>query len=242
LTGSFSPKKAMVLAAGLGLRMRPITERMPKPLIKIAGKPLLDWGLDALARVGVDKAVVNVHHLPDQVRSHVSGRASPRIVISDETKQLLDSAGGIIKALPTLGTSPFFLVNADTFWIDGPDPDLLRLALAWDAKKMDILLMLADPHSAVGHTGKTDFLLSPEGTLVRSGGDARGLIYAGAAIIDPAIFAGASATPQSLNRYFDIAIGKGRLHGMRMEGQWITVGTPDAIPAAEEAVAKARSR
>ncbi|HVW57607.1 MAG TPA: nucleotidyltransferase family protein [Rhizobiaceae bacterium] len=239
MTASFSPKKAIVLAAGLGLRMRPITEKMPKPLIKIAGKPLLDWGLDALARAGVDEAVVNVHHLPDQIRSHISGRAAPRIVISDETEQLLDSAGGIIKALPTLGASPFFLVNADTFWIDGPDPDLSRLALAWDAGKMDMLLMLADPNSAVGHTGKTDFLLADDGTLSRSGGDENGLIYAGAAIIDAAIFAGANVIPQSLNRYFDIAIGKSRLHGMKMKGQWITVGTPDAIPAAEEAVAKA---
>jgi MurNAc alpha-1-phosphate uridylyltransferase len=229
----------MVLAAGLGLRMRPITERMPKPLIRIAGKPLLDWGLDALAQASVEEAVVNIHYLPDQIRAHVADRKSPRIIISDESEGLLDSAGGIIKTLPTLGASPFFLVNADTFWIDGADSNLLRLALAWDTEKMDILLMLADPHCAVGHTGKTDFLLAADGTLSRSGGDERGLIYAGAAIIDPAIFEGASATPQSLNRYFDRAISDGRLHGMKMEGQWITVGTPDAIPAAEEAVAKA---
>jgi MurNAc alpha-1-phosphate uridylyltransferase len=229
----------MVLAAGLGLRMRPLTETMPKPLIKIAGKTLLDRSLDTLARAGVEEAVVNVHYLPDQIRAHVAGRAAPRIVVSDETEQLLDSAGGIIKALPVLGAPPFFLVNADTFWIDGPDPDLGRLALAWDAEKMDMLLMLADPHSAVGHTGKTDFLLAPDGTLARSGGAGNGLIYAGAAIIDPAIFRGADTTPQSLNRYFDSAIGTGRLHGMKMSGRWITVGTPDAIPAAEEAVAKA---
>ena len=242
MTAPFSPKKAMVLAAGLGLRMRPITETMPKPLINIAGKPLLDWGLDGLARAGVGEAVVNVHHLPDQIRAHVAGRTAPRVVISDETAQLLDSAGGIVKALPTLGASPFFLVNADTFWIDGPDPDLLSLALAWDAGKMDMLLMLADPNKAVGHTGKTDFLLADGGTLARSGGNENGLIYAGAAIIDPAIFKGAGATPHSLNRYFDSAIGKGRLHGLKMKGQWITVGTPDAIPAAEEAVAKALRR
>jgi MurNAc alpha-1-phosphate uridylyltransferase len=229
----------MVLAAGLGLRMRPITEKMPKPLIKIAGKPLLDWGLDALARAGVPEAVVNVHYLPDQIRAHVASRSAPHVVISDETRQLLDSAGGIVKALPMLGAAPFVLVNADTFWIDGPDPDLLGLALAWDAGKMDMLLMLADPNTAVGHTGKTDFCLADNGTLVRSGGNESGLIYAGAAIVDPAIFEGASATPHSLNRYFDVAIGKGRLHGLKMKGQWITVGTPEAIPVAEEAVAKA---
>ena len=239
MTRAFSPRKAMVLAAGLGLRMRPITEKTPKPLINVAGKALLDWGLDSLAQAGVVEAVINVHHLPDQIRSHIADRISPRVVISDETELLLDSAGGIVKALPILGTAPFFLLNADTFWIDGPDPDLLRLALAWDAEKMDILLMLADPHSAVGHTGKTDFLLSPDGALTRSGGGESGLIYAGAAIVDPAIFKGARVTPQSLNRYFDMAIGRGRLHGMEMKGQWITVGTPDAIPAAEKAVAEA---
>jgi len=204
---SSAPKKAMVLAAGLGLRMRPITEKTPKPLIKIAGKPLLDWGLDALAQAGVAEAVVNVHYLPDQIRAHVAGRTAPRIVISDETEQLLDSAGGIVKALPTFGTSPFFLVNADTFWIDGTDPDLLRLALAWDAGKMDMLLMLADPHTAVGHTGKTDFLLAGDGTLARSGGNESGLIYAGAAIIDPAVFGGAGAT--SFGSWTSTTLGAG---------------------------------
>jgi len=236
------PSTAMVLAAGLGKRMRPITDTMPKPLVKIAGKTLLDWGLDALAEAGVAKAVVNVHYLPDQIVRHVAARRAPRIVISDESAGLLDSAGGIVKALPELGAEPFLILNADTFWIDAGRPNLERLALAWDAARMDILIMLADLESATGHSGGTDFLVDAEGRLARAKGAPDGLIYAGAAIVHPRIFAGADAAPHSLNRYFDLAIADGRLFGMTMEGRWITVGTPDAIPLAEAAVAAATRR
>jgi N-acetyl-alpha-D-muramate 1-phosphate uridylyltransferase len=233
------PETAMVLAAGLGKRMRPITDTMPKPLVRVAGKTLLDWGLDSLAEAGVAKAVVNVHYFPEQIVAHVAGRKQPAVVISDESDGLLDSAGGIVKALPQLGEAPFLVINADTFWIDRDQPNLERLALAWDASRMDILLMLADLPSATGHSGSTDFLLGPNSTLRRAAGDPTGLIYAGAAIIHPRIFAGAEATPHSLNLYFDRAIAAGRLHGMKMEGRWITVGTPDAIAPAEAAVAGA---
>ncbi|MGE0279780.1 MAG: nucleotidyltransferase family protein [Rhizobiaceae bacterium] len=233
----------MVLAAGLGKRMRPITDTIPKPLVPVAGKTLLDWGLDSLAAAGVGRAIVNVHYLPQHIVDHVRTRAAPRVTISDESPQLLDSAGGIVKALPDLGKAPFFIVNADTFWIDARTPDsksnLDRLALAWQAGEMDILLMLADLDSATGHSGSTDFLLAPDGRLTRAKGDPSGLIYAGAAIADPAIFAGASAAPHSLNAYFDRAIASGRLYGLRMRGSWITVGTPDAIPLAEAAVSRA---
>jgi N-acetyl-alpha-D-muramate 1-phosphate uridylyltransferase len=166
------PKTAMVLAAGLGKRMRPITETLPKPLIPIAGKTLLDWGLDSLAKAGVEEAVVNIHHLGEQVVRHVAGRTRPAVVISDESAHLLDSAGGIVKALPKLGDNPFFILNADTFWIDASKPNLERLALAWDERRMDILLMLADIADATGHSGGTDFLLAPEGRLPRSKGAA----------------------------------------------------------------------
>ncbi|THF59171.1 nucleotidyltransferase family protein [Ollibium composti] len=229
----------MVLAAGLGKRMRPITDTLPKPLIKIAGKTLLDRGLDALAAVGVEKAIVNVHYLPDQIVAHVADRKAPRIVISDERAGLFDSAGGIVKALPLIGSKPFFVLNADTFWIDAGEANLARLALAWDAARMDILLMLSALETATGHSGSTDFLLSDDGRLSRSRGDPAGVIYAGAAIVNPRIFEGAAAGPASLNRYFDAAIATGRLHGMVMHGRWITVGTPDAIVPAEAAVAEA---
>lgn len=234
-----TPGTAMVLAAGLGKRMRPITETMPKPLVKIAGKTLLDRGLDSLAAVGVQRAVVNVHHFPSQIVAHVADRMQPQVTISDESASLLDSAGGIVKALPHLGTSPFFVVNADTFWIDRRQPNLAALALAWDSAAMDILIMLADLQSATGHSGKSDFLLAADGRLARSGGSPEGLIYAGAAIVHPRIFEGAQPEPHSLNLYFDRAIAAGRLFGYRMDGHWITVGTPDAIPKAEAAVAQA---
>lgn len=233
------PRTAMVLAAGLGKRMRPITDTIPKPLVKVAGRTLLDRGLDSLAEAGVAKAVVNVHYFPEQIVAHVASRTTPGIVISDESEGLLDSAGGIVKALPEFGGEPFYILNADTFWIDRGQPNLERLALAWDAARMDILLMLADLDSATGHSGSTDFLIASDGALRRAKGDASGLIYAGAAIINPAIFAGAPSGPLSLNRYFDDAIAMGRLFGMPMQGSWITVGTPDAIPLAEAAVERA---
>jgi MurNAc alpha-1-phosphate uridylyltransferase len=233
------PKTAMVLAAGLGKRMRPITDTLPKPLVGIAGRTLLDRGLDSLAAAGVETAVVNVHYLPDRIVEHVASRRHPRILISDERDRLLDSAGGIVKALPLLGAEPFYILNADTFWIDRGTPNLARLALEWDEARMDILLMLSDLDSATGHSGGTDFLVDADGRLARAAGDPSGLIYAGAAIVHPRLFAGAEAAPHSLNRYFDAAIAGGRLFGMRLDGDWITVGTPDAIPAAEAAVARA---
>lgn len=236
------PKTAMVLAAGLGKRMRPLTDTMPKPLVLVAGKTLLDWGLDSLAEAGVAKAVVNVHYFPGQIVAHVAGRQKPVVVISDESEALLDSAGGIVEALPQLGAEPFLVLNADTFWIDRAESNLKRLALAWDASRMDILLMLADLPSATGHSGGTDFLLGTDGMLKRAAGDPSGLIYAGAAIMHPRIFAGAEATPHSLNLYFDRAIAAGRLYGMKMEGRWITVGTPDAIAPAEAVVASAMAQ
>ena len=232
------PAAAMVLAAGLGKRMRPITDTIPKPLVRVAGKTLLDWGLDTLAEADVSTAVVNVHHFPEQIVSHVAGRAKPAVVISDESSELLDSGGAIAKALPLLGRAPFFIVNADTFWIDRSGSNLERLALAWDPSGMDILLMLADLQSATGHNGRSDFVLAPDGRLSRSGGLTEGLIYAGAAIVHPRIFERAPASAHSLNLYFDRAIAAGRLYGIEMVGQWITVGTPDAILVAETVVTR----
>lgn len=236
------PRTAMVLAAGLGKRMRPLTETVPKPLIRVAGSTLLDWGLESLAAAGVEKAVVNAHYLPDQIIAHAARRRRPRIVISDERDRLLDSGGGIVKALPELGDEPFYILNSDTFWIDRTKPNLERLALAWDAGRMDILLMLSDFESATGHNGGSDFLIAPDGALRRAAGAPEGLIYAGAAIVHPRIFAGAKAEPHSLNLYFDEAVAASRLFGMPIQGSWITVGTPDAIPLAEAAVSRALAR
>ena len=230
----------MVLAAGLGKRMRPITNTLPKPMVKIAGKALIDWGLDSLERAGVKRAIANVHYLPDQLIEHLAARDRPEIIISDERDALLDSGGGIVRALPLLGETPFYILNADTFWIDRTEDNLRRIALAWDDGAMDILLMLATLDQATGHSGGTDFLRSPEGRLTRSKGAPDGLIYAGVAIVHPRIFADAPQGPHSLNVQFDKALNTGRLFGLPLDGDWITVGTPDAIAPAEATVARAR--
>ncbi|EJM99928.1 nucleotidyltransferase family protein [Phyllobacterium sp. YR531] len=235
------PRTAMILAAGLGKRMAPITDTIPKPLVSVAGKPLIDWGLDALNVAGVQRAVVNVHYLASQLESHLANRKLPAIRISDEREQLLDSAGGIIKALPDIGTEPFYVLNADTFWVDGARPNLVLLAKGWDDARMDILLMIAHTDQATGHTGSVagDFTMSAEGQLQRlKPGETSPYIYAGAAIIHPRIFAGAPSGKVSLNRYFDEAIAADRLFGLPMDGIWLTVGTPGAIAEAEAAIAK----
>lgn len=231
-----SDMKAMVLAAGLGTRMRPITDALPKPLVEVAGRTLLDRTLDVLKGAGIESAVVNVHHLGDQIIEHCRSRSRPRVVVSDERSRLLDSAGGIVNALPLLGSAPFVLLNADTFWIDADRSNLAALAAAWDASRMDMLLMLVPVSDTTGHGTKTDFLIDGDGRLARAKGDPAGFVYAGAAIVDPAIFEGAVAEPHSLNIYFDRAIDAGRLYGHVMDGHWITVGTPGAIVEAEAAI------
>src|SRR5580692_7906836 len=145
------PDKAMILAAGLGLRMRPLTDQMPKPLVSVAGRPLLDHVLDKLGDAAVSEAVVNVHYLPDQIIDHVADRARPRVIISDERDHVLGTGGGVVKALALLGQAPFFLVNADTMWIDGVRPNLARLAETFDPARMDILLLMAPTTSSIGY-------------------------------------------------------------------------------------------
>ncbi|HEV7410125.1 MAG TPA: nucleotidyltransferase family protein, partial [Bradyrhizobium sp.] len=159
------PAKAMVLAAGLGVRMRPLTDRMPKPLVPVAGRPLLDHVLDKLAEAGVREAVVNVHYLPDQIIDHVASRTQPHVTISDERDVVLGTGGGVVKALPLLGNAPFFHVNADTLWIDGVRSNLARLAEVFDATRMDILLLMAPTTSSIGYHGRGDYAMAADGTL-----------------------------------------------------------------------------
>jgi MurNAc alpha-1-phosphate uridylyltransferase len=231
------PRRAMVLAAGMGVRMRPLTDRIPKPLVPVAGKPLLDHVLDRLARVGVETAVVNVHHLAGQIEHHLAGRQAPAIVISDEREALLDTGGGVVKALPLLGSAPFFHLNADTIWIDGVKPNLLRLAGAFDPGRMDAVLLLAATSGSVGYGGRGDFTMAPDGRLTRrSEQNVAPFVYAGVAILDPALFSTAPSGAFSLNLLFDRAIKAGRLYGLRLEGVWMHVGTPEAIAAAETAI------
>lgn len=234
---SFYPTTAMVLAAGLGLRMRPITERMPKPLVRVAGKALLDHVLDKLGEAGVAHAVVNVHYLPDQIIRHVAARQAPRVTISDERDMVLGTGGGVVKALPLLGDAPFFHLNADTMWIDGVRPNLLRLADAFDPSAMDILMLLAPTATSVGYDGSGDYAMATDGRLIkRKEKQLVPFVYAGAAILSPKLFAGAPAGEFSLTDLFNRAEAGGRLFGLRLEGVWMHVGTPDAITAAENAI------
>ena len=233
---SVKPTKAMVLAAGLGARMRPLTDHTPKPLVKVAGRPLLDHVLDKLEKAGVGEAVVNVHYLPDQIIEHVAARTRPRIIISDERDRVLGTGGGVVRALPHLGSAPFFHVNSDTMWIDGVRSNLARLAEAFDPVRMDILLLMAPTASSIGYTGRGDYAMLPDGALrKRRENHVVPFVYAGAAIISPAIFAQAPAGEFSLTKMFDCANALERLFGLRLDGLWMHVGTPDAVAAAEDA-------
>ena len=230
------PAKAMVLAAGLGVRMRPLTDQMPKPLVRVAGRTLLDHVLDKLGDVGVSEAVVNVHYLPDQIIDHVASRTRPRVTISDERNEVLDTGGGVVKALPVLGNAPFFHVNADTLWIDGVRPNLARLAEAFDPARMDILLLMAPTTSSIGYGGRGDYAMAADGTLrKRKELQVVPFVYAGVAIMSSAIFEGAPTGEFSLTKMFDAANEQERLFGLRLDGVWMHVGTPDAVHAAEEA-------
>lgn len=234
-----APRRAMVLAAGYGLRMRPLTEDTPKPLLRVAGKALIDHVLDRLAAAGVEEAVVNVHHLADKIERHLANRKAPRIIISDERETLLDTGGGIAKALPHLGTAPFFLVNSDSIWIEGVRPNLERLATAFDPQAMDALLLLAPTTGSVGYEGRGDYIMAADARLTRRGErDVVPFVYAGAAILGPALFAHTPPAPFPLTRLFDRAEEQGRLYGLRLEGIWMHVGTPAAIAEAEKALAR----
>ncbi|MCX7321864.1 MAG: nucleotidyltransferase family protein [Hyphomicrobiales bacterium] len=234
---SVKPTKAMVLAAGLGLRMRPLTETMPKPLVPVAGQPLLDHVLDKLAQADVTEAVVNVHYLPDQIIDHVKTRTAPKVTISDERDQVLGTGGGVVKALPLLGNEPFFHLNADTMWIDGVRPNLIRLAEHFDPAKMDVLLLMAPTAHSIGYSGKGDYEMRTDGTLRRrKENQVVPFVYAGVAILSPRIFADAPGGEFALTKLFDRANEQERLFGLRMDGVWMHVGTPDAVRAAEDAV------
>ena len=233
-----APRTAMVLAAGFGERMRPLTDHMPKPLVPVAGRPLIDHVLDRLAAAGIERAVVNVHYLADQIERHLKSRTAPTIVISDERDKLLDTGGGVVKALGAIGNEPFVHVNSDTIWIDGVKPNLEKLAEAFDPAQMDALLLLAPVSTSIGYAGRGDFTMAADGRLTRrSERDVAPFVYAGAAILRPELFKGAPDGAFSLTTLFDRAAAAGRLHGLRMEGVWMHVGTPEAIKEAEAAIA-----
>ncbi|MGE5504015.1 MAG: nucleotidyltransferase family protein [Actinomycetota bacterium] len=222
---------AMVLAAGLGLRMRPITLSTPKPMVTVAGRTMLDRALDHLAAAGVAEVVVNTHWLAERIRAHLAGR--PGIMLSHED-ELLETGGGVAKALPLLGARPFYVVNSDIVWTDGAHPALDRLAEAWDGDRMDALLLLQPTATAVGYEGKGDFFLDPNGVpRRRREPQVAPYLFAGVQILHPRLFEGAPSGKFSLNVLYDRALEDGRLFGLVHDGRWFHVGTPDALPEVE---------
>ena len=231
------PHTAMVFAAGLGTRMRPVTDTVPKPLVRVGGRALIDHMLDRLAEAEVERAVVNVHYRADQIEAHLASRARPRVTVSDERACLLDQGGGIAKVLPILGEAPFFLCNTDAFWLEGPHSNLRSLAGRWDPAVMDVLLLVAATTTSVGVDWPGDFTLMSDGRLVRR--DERGVapfVYAGVGIIKPSLFADAPEGAFRRAPSFFAAAAAGRLHGHRLDGQWLHVGTPEAIGQAEDTI------
>lgn len=229
-------RTAMVLAAGYGERMRPLTDRMPKPLVPLAGRGLIDHVLDRLAAAGVETAVVNVHYLPEQIEAHLRDRAGrpPKTIVSDERDLLLDTGGGAKKALPLLGEGPFFIHNSDSVWSEGVTPALPHMLRLWDPRRMDYLLLLAPLTTSIGYAARGDFDMAPDGRLTRRG--ERQVVpfaFAGVSLCTARLFDGAPDGPFSLNLLWDQALAKGRLYGVRLDGRWMHVGTPEALAEAE---------
>lgn len=230
---------AMVLAAGLGKRMRPLTATRPKPLVVVAGKPLLDHALERLKTAGVKRAVVNVHYLADALEAHLKRRMQDiDILVSDERGQLLETGGGLVKALPLIDEDPFLVVNSDNLWVDGPADSIRSLAARWNDAEMDALLLLVPLARANCHSGRGDFHMDGSGRLSRrKPGRVAPFVFTGVQIVSKRLFEGAKAEPFSLNVLWDRAIEKGRAFGMVHNGLWFDVGTPPAVKRTEEMLA-----
>jgi hypothetical protein len=232
------PKRAMVLAAGLGTRLRPITETVPKPMVKVAGKPMIDTVLDRLAAVGVRDVVVNTHHLAQIIEEHLKTRADLAIRFSHET-DILETGGGIKKALPLLGSRPFYVVNGKIVWLNGKVDALVRLAEFWDAAQMEGLLLLQPTATAIGYDGPGDFFIDQLGAIRRRREwEVAPFVYAGIQILHPRLFDGAPEGAFSLNLLYDRAIEAGRLFGLRHDGEWFHVSTPRQLAEVEARIAR----
>lgn len=237
--------QAMVLAAGLGTRMRPITDTTPKPLVKIGGKAMIDYALDALREAGVTTVVVNVHHHADKMERHLANVEGLDIIISDERARLMDSGGGLARGLKLLDRAvPALVMNADLLWIGEPEgkpSNLTRLGNRFDPGTMDMAMLCVEESRTTGHNGKNDFSMAADGALTRFRvGDPAPVVYAGALTLMPALLSDAPEEPFNLNIYFDRAIAARRLFGEQLEGHWLTVGTPDAVAPAEAMIARYR--
>jgi N-acetyl-alpha-D-muramate 1-phosphate uridylyltransferase len=226
---------AMVLAAGFGKRMRPLTDTIPKPLVSVGGQPLIAYAFDRLREAGVRRAVVNGHYLADQIETWSAQQATPHTVFSDERDEILDTGGGIARALPLLGDRPFYVMNADCFWLDGATPALRRLAARWDDAKMDCLLLLSPPERTTGFDGRGDFVIDGEGRILRYRGPDEGPspVYIGGYIVHPRLFAAAPKGSFSMHVLWKKALADGRFFGLIHDGWWLHVGTVPAIAEAE---------
>jgi N-acetyl-alpha-D-muramate 1-phosphate uridylyltransferase len=241
MTGANTPAAAMVLAAGLGTRMRPLTLKMPKPLVPVANKPLLDYVLKPLLQAQLKTIVINTHHFADQMHTYVKSLAEPSITVSDESEALLDSGGGIKKALPLLGSEPFYILNADSFWIEKTPSNLQRLADFWDPHRMDLLLLLATPSQATGYDGAGDFERGDDNRLqFRHPETTAPFIYAGCGLMKPELFHQTPDGPFSLSTLFRQAAADGTLFGLELNGAWMHVGTVAAIAETEQRLYEAR--
>lgn len=229
------PTTAMVMAAGLGKRMRPLTATRPKPLIQVAGKTLLDHTFDHLRAAGVRRAVVNVHYLADTLEAHLRSVEGIDIAVSDERGQLLETGGGLMKAKPLLGDAPIFVVNSDNFWLDGPIDALSLLAARWDPALMDVLLLLIPLARAHCHKGQGDFHIAADGRITgrRQQGRLAPFVFIGVQILNPAILEDAPEGPFSTMTFWQRAIEAGRAYGVVHQGLWVDVGTPAAVARAE---------
>jgi len=229
-----TPNTAMILAAGLGKRMRPLTNKTPKPLIRIGGRTLIDYALDHSVNVGVEKIVINIHHLASQIIQHLSNRNDLNIIFSDETQKLLETGGGIVKALSQLGNLPFFVINGDVLWVDGPTASLHRLAQFWNGQTMDGLLLLHSTVESYGYEGVGDFLIDPNGVLTRRPELLISpYVYTGIQLLHPRFFKDVPNGPFSLNQLYSNSIEEGRLYGIIHDGDWFHVGTPIGLNQAE---------
>ncbi|MCC6940505.1 MAG: nucleotidyltransferase family protein [Novosphingobium sp.] len=228
---------AIVLSAGLGKRMRPLTASRPKPLVQVAGKPLIDHCLDKLQDAGIARAVVNVHYLADAMEAYLSRRATPEIAISDEREHLLETGGGMVKALPLIGSDPFFALNSDNIWLDGPRNVFEHLSDAWDADRMDALLLLVPHARAFNYRGKGDFHMDPLGRISRRRtGRIAPFIYSGIQIVSHRLMRDAPDGAFSTSKLWDRAIEEGRLFGISHLGLWYEVGEPGMIAPTETAL------
>ncbi len=227
---------AMILAAGLGKRMRPLTASQPKPMVRVAGKPLIDHALDRLAEAGVARAVVNVHYLADALEAHVVARGVPAVTISDERALLLETGGGMVKALPSL-PDPFFALNADNIWLDGPKNAFHDLSRRWNPEIMDALLLVVPHARAENFRGPGDFHMDARGRLSRrQPGRIAPFIYTGIQLVSHRLLREAPEGPFSTNILWNRAMAEGRLFGISFTGLWFEVGTPQAIRPTEEAL------